>query len=287
MNLLLQRMLESHGFFEKADDDAGSINGMPGGQDKAPADEGKKTDEGEAKAPEVKSTDLEKEKAILLKDVMKWKEKAKNTEQEKEALNNQLSQFNKVLGDELSLEDIQKIISERKDAERQQLEKKGEYDRILQQIQDESKKKFDAVSNQVSEKDGLIKSLQQQLEEMSIGRSFSDSAFIRENSTLPPSIARKEFADYFDNVDGKIVAYDKPRGAKERTPLVDSEGKNKSFEDAIAHLYTSHPDSKDLLKSKRKPGSSSKSLENAESVAPKPKTREEKISAGLEKLSKG
>lgn len=294
MNLLLQRLLESRGYLDAADD-AGSPDGMSGGaQETEHNDDGDKSDDKSVESEGAsdddkgeKSDDGKKiadETAKLLKDVMKWKEKARTTESEKSKLASTVSRLQEVLGEDYSLDDVQKIIEEKKDAERKDLEKKGEYDRILEQMKEENKKALDEALGKNAESADVIKSLQNQLEEMSVGRAFSDSNFIRENSVLPASIARKEFANYFDNVDGELVAYDKPRGAKDRTPLVDAQGNNKSFEAAIADLYAKHPDSKDLLKSKRKPGAASKTESSSKGAKPAPKTSRDKIAAGLEKL---
>lgn len=284
-------LLEGQGIYLDAADDNGSQDGMTGG-DKSQENggesddkDGKSSGDGDKKSSDSdedkkgKGDEINDETAKLLKDVMKWKDRAKNTENANSELSKTLDKINSVLGDEYSIEDIEKIISDKKASEVKELEKKGEYDRIVQTMKEENDKKISTIESKNSETQVKLDEALQQLDKLTVGRAFSDSKFIKENSVLPASIARNEFGDHFEHEDGKIVAYDKPKGAKERTPLVDSQGNNKSFEDAIAHLYNSHPEKDNLLRSKRKPGSSSKTRE-----AGKPAERHLK---GVDKISKG
>lgn len=224
--------------------DAGE-GGEPGGE----GDEGDKGDKGD-KAKDPGSTMSDKE-AALLKDTMKWKGKAKDMESE-------LSDIKKALGD-LSPADVQKMIQERQDRERAELEKRGEYDRILEQVRGQHQEALQGKDTELNDLRTQLTQAQAQIEDLTVGQSFRGSEFVREKSTLPPSIAQREFADYFDFKDGQMVPHDKPRGAKDRTPLVDGNGKPKSFEQAIEELYAKHPDSKSLIKASMKPGAGSRS----------------------------
>lgn len=194
--------------------------------------------------------------AALIKDMMKWKEKAREAERKAEELNTTVASISATFGD-LKLDDVKALIEAQKDQERKKLEEKGEYDRIIQQVKEENEKAVVAKGEEVSTLQQQLNTLQGQIVEMTIGDSFSNSAFIGENSVLPPSIARKEFGTNFELVDGKIVGYDKPKGTAERTVIVNAQGDPKSFEEVIAQLYENHPDKKYLLKSKKKPGAAS------------------------------
>lgn len=277
MNRLMQMLLESRGIYMDAADDQGSHDGMPAGQDQESGESGDADmggessnesdngDDGSSSADNDgagEKSDVDDKTAKLIKDMMKWKDRAKTQESANQELSKSLDKFNSVLGEEYTLEDIEQIIAERKDAQLKEMEKKGEYDRILEQMKEENKKALDTVNESKAEAESRLQAALNKLDELTVGRAFSDSKFIKENSVLPASIARKEFGEYFEHEDGEIVAYDKPKGAKDRTRLVDKDGNNKSFEEAIAHLYNSHVDKDDLLKSKRKPGSKSKSTES-------------------------
>lgn len=187
--------------------------------------------------------------AKLLKEVMERKASEK-------ALKEQLAALTGTLGD-LKAEDIAKLVQEKKDRERADLEKRGEYDRILEQVKGEHAKVVQSLQAEIEALKGETSKRADELVELTVGRSFSESQFIRERSVLPASIARREFGAYVDLVDGKPVVHDKPRGAAERTPLVGADGKPKSFEEGIAQLYETHPDSKSLLKALGNPGAGS------------------------------
>lgn len=250
----------------------GSAGGEGEGQDgdKTPENQPGKNQPGSAGENEGDGDDnkpsksgLSDEAAKLLRDVMKHKDRAKQYEDELKVLKS-------ALGD-LKPEDVTTLVQQQKEQERLQLEKRGEYDRILEQVRQEQTREKTSLSEQINALREQLNERDAKIEEMTIGRSFSESAFIREKSRIPASIARKEFGTHVDLLDGQIVVFDKPRGAAERTPIVDANGGYKSFEEAIAHLYTSHPDSKDLIKAQGKPGSGSSTVDTGKKVEqPKP-----------------
>ena len=206
---------------------------------------------------------LTDEAAKLLRDVMKHKDRAKQAEE-------QLNALKGALGD-LKPEDVAALVAQQKEQERLNLEKRGEYDRILEQVRTEHTKEKGTLSEQIESLKAQLNERDSQIQEMTVGRSFAESAFIREQSKIPASIARKEFGAHVELVDGQVVVYDKPKGAADRTPLVDANGKYKAFEDAIAALYQAHPESASLIRAKGKPGSGSGNLDTGKKVeAPKP-----------------
>lgn len=310
MNELMMNLLVSRGYLAPADEN-GSNDGMKSSE-KANSDDGNKDagdngrendqdsgdkdskdDKGNSDDPDPdrskdskdKSDDkLDDKTAKVLKDLMKWKDKARSTEDQNKTLSTQLEKVQKVLGDDVTLDDVAELLKSRKDEETKELERKGEYDRIVEQMKTENQKSVDSLSEQNAELVKANEALLAQIDDMTIGRAFSDSSFIREDSLLPPSIARKEFAPYVDFVDGSMVVYDKPRGAKERTPIVDANGDAKSFELGMADLFAKHPDSKSLLRSKRKPGAGSKSQDSAGGKTIEKRSSSDKIQSGLRKL---
>lgn len=203
-------------------------------------------DKGGDKDGKPKPSDAE---AKLLKDLMGHKSKAKELE-------TQLTALKGALGD-VSVDDIKTILAERKENARKELEKRGEYDRILEQVKTEHAKELDTLKAELDSTKLLVSQKDETLVEMTVGRAFSESPFIREKSLIPPSIARKEFGTHVDLVDGVAVVYDKPRGSAERTPIVGADGKPKSFEDGIQALYASHPDGAGLIRAQGKPGAGS------------------------------
>lgn len=201
--------------------------------------------------------------AALLKEVMekktalnKAKEEAKQLQTAKAELETKLKQF-----DGIDLEEIQNLVKERKEREVAELEKKGEWDRLKAQMLEAHNKELDRVR---SESETKIKELQEitgkstkQIHELTIGRSFSESTFIREDLTLTPNKARVIYGSHFELQDGKIVAFDKPAGDANRTMLIDGDGEPLGFDKAIAKLVEVDPDRDNLLRSKMRAGSGS------------------------------
>ena len=70
---------------------------------------------------------------------------------------------------------------------------------------------------------------------------------------------QKIYGEHFEvGEDGKMVAYDKPSGAKERTKIVDRDGNPASFDVALQRIIDSDPDKDTIIRSKVREGSDSK-----------------------------
>lgn len=264
---------------EQAGPDGGDGGGAPSGDnpptetpEQKPAVEPNPAPKADDPAPEDKPK-LSDTEAKLLREVMQFKATNKTLEAS-------LNELKSVLGD-VKPEDVRALLQERAERERAELEAKGEYQRILEQVKQENEREKGTLSTRLSELQEALSQRDRQIEEMTVGRSFYESAFIRENSVITPSMARKEFGEHFDLVDGKVVAYDKPRGAAERTPIVDAQGNPKSFEDAVQALYAAHPESKHLLKPKGKPGAGSNTVD----AGKKPENPEAKQAYGVSRIS--
>ncbi len=233
-------------------------------------------------APKDKPDD---EKAQLIKDVMKWKEKARESQTELQAAKavaDQLAKLKEAVG-ETSVDELKALVEQRKEAERLKAEEKGEYERIVAQMKEENKKRVQEIEDKAKAALEELKSKESVIQSLTIGRAFSDSAFVRESSTLPPSIAQKEFGDFFEFENGRLVPYDKPRGAEKRTKLVTEDGEPKSFEEAIEVLFNAHPESKSLLRTKRKSGAGSGSDTQTGGGSPIKAYGVAKIARGLQK----
>jgi hypothetical protein len=234
---------------EKADKEAA---------DKAAAEAAAKAAEEEAeKKKGGKLSDSERE---LLHESMERKKQLREAKAELAKANERLKAFEGVDPAELK-----KLVQAQKDAEKKaeeakiaEAEKRGEFDRV-------KKAMADAHKAELEKKDGELTSTKSQLDkalgtidELTVGAAFSNSQYVRENTVLTPSIARNTFGTHVDRVNGQLVVYDKPRGAADRTPLVDSAGSNLGFDAGIQVLVEKHPDRDSLVRSKLRDGAQSR-----------------------------
>lgn len=236
----------------------------------------------EEKQPE-KTSSLTDAEAKLLKENMKKKAQI-------EDLRNQVEKLKKVasayegLG---SLEDIKTILETKKQEETKALEAKGEWEKLKKQMGEDHAK---AMAEEHAKVEALTKQYQESLNkiiELTIGSEFANSRFINEELTLTPAKARVIYGDYFDLQDGKIIGYDKPRGAQGRTAYVDQFGNTLDFNEALKKIVMADPDVESLLKSKARSGAGSGSAKTTSvKQANLPKTGQEKIYAGIGALFK-
>jgi hypothetical protein len=247
---------------QKEADDKAAADKLKGEQENADADKNKPG----------KPSDAE---AKLLKEVMALKTKAA-------AAADELKAYKDAAG-ESKPDELKALIEAKKEADRLALEKRGEYDRILEQVKGEHTKEVTTLNDRIAALELQLSEKDNSLVELTVGRAFSDSPFIREKSLIPASLARKEFGAHVDIVDGAAVVYDKPRGASDRTPLVDGAGKPKSFEEGIQALYSTHPEAAALIRAAGKPGSGS----NTTDLGGKKPDDQKEISAGAGRIAAG
>lgn len=192
----------------------------------------------------------------LLAEVMAKKNKIKELE-------TNLARF-----DGIDPDAVRALLDEKRTAELTAEEAKGNFSRVKEMMVAEHEKATKTLqetiadlTTKLSEKDGTIN-------ELTIGRSFSESKFIGEDLVLPRTKARAIYSSHFDVVDGKIVGFDKPAGAKERTQIVGTDGNPVPFEDAIKRIVDADPEKDSLYRDKSKPGanSSSKKIEAGKEV---------------------
>lgn len=255
---LVKQQLQGRGYWNQADEDGGQGGG--GGSDAGADDAGDQNDGGDdsgdngsdegadkaEKKAEKKPSDAE---AKLLKDMMKWKNQARE-------LQNQLSEVNRRF-DGIDPDAVKSLLQEREEAENKKLEAKGDFERLKQKMADAQKAELQKKQEEIDALKSQLGGLSGTINELTVGQSFSQSKFIAEELTLTPAKARIVYGDHFDVVDGKVVAYDKPRSASERTPIVDANGEPVSFEAAIQKLVDADPDRDHLKKAKGKPGAGS------------------------------
>lgn len=202
--------------------------------------------------------------AKLLKEVMQKKEALRIAQEEAAAAKTRLAEF-----DGIDVAEVKKLLAEKRTAEEAALAAKGDFDTLKARMAEEHaratgtlQEQITALQAQLSSKDGVIN-------ELSIGTQFSQSEFISKETTLPPTKARALYGNHFDVVEGKVVAFDKPRGETGRAPIVDQYGNGLSFDAAMTKIIEADPDKDSLLRSKVKPGAGSGSKTTTNPPAPK------------------
>jgi len=243
---------------------------------------GAEDDDGEDGNKETKTEEKSKvsdAEAKLLKELMKHKEAAKKAAAEKKALEE------KYAG--LDVDEIKALLAKREEDETNALEKKGEYDRLLAKQREAADAKIKEALEKAEKAEQDKATLLKQIEALTTGNAFSNSKFVTEKLTLTPAKAKALYGSHFDFVDGKMVAYDKPRGEADRTPIVDATGETVSFEAAIEAIINEDPDKDYLIKADIKPGAASKQS-NVEKKPQYPQFADttDKIAAGLEAFNK-
>lgn len=232
----------------------GGQGGEPPAKDpsKEPGAEGGKGGEG-GQGGEGGKPKLSDNEAQLLKDMMKHKETAKSEKAAREALEAKLKEF-----DGIDPTAVRELLAKQQKAHEEELEKKGQWDALKQNMikaHSEDKAKLEA---QITELQGALKSRDNTIDELTIGSQFSNSKFLKEETTLASAAkARALYGNHFELVDGVLTAFDKPKGAQSRAPLVDASGNALDFDSAMRKIIESDPDKDALLRTAAKPGAGS------------------------------
>lgn len=218
--------------------------------------------------------------ADLLKENMKRKEKERS-------LTDQLSKYGDIDPERARqlLEAEQAAEDARRKAEQAEMERRGEFDAVKKQM-------IEAHQTELAERDKRYSvlekenaALKSQLVEMTVGASFSSSAFLRDKVLMTPAKARVIYGSHFEvGEDGNVVGYDKPAGQKERAVLVDGEGKPLPFESAIERILRADPEADALMRSEAKQGAGSNSKPTHKVNQPKNKSTMDKLASGLGKI---
>lgn len=180
---------------------------------------------------------------------------------------------------------VKKLLSEQKTAEEKALEAKGDWERLKARMAEEHGKEITTLQAQLAEANAKITNTVGTINDLSVGTQFAQSKFIAEELTLTPAKARVIYGNHFEVEDGKVVGYDKPKGASNRTAMVDQYGNAVSFEEALKKIVEADPEKDELLKSKVKPGAGSESKKPAGTSKPEVNTDGiSKIASGLKGL---
>lgn len=300
MNLRIQKMMKLHRLMDAAGEHGSDGGGTGTGAGASAAGEGGSegaggsTDGGNGGASgddqggkqgeqgENKPSDAE---AKLLKDVMRHKKRAGELEAQLAQVNEKLKQF-----EGIDVTKVREMLAAQEEAERKGMEARGEYDRLIKQMGERHTQEKTQLLGQLEERDRTTRTLQAQIAELTVGNAFASSKFVQEDLTLTPTKARVIYGSHFEFKDGKVVGYDKPAGAVERTILVDATGEPLSFEEAMKKIIEADPDRDQLIRSKMRPGAGSttqsKVSKKADDAASKNLTGVDRIAAGLAALAK-
>ncbi|HGL3854471.1 TPA: DUF6651 domain-containing protein [Klebsiella aerogenes] len=245
----------------------------------APADdlEGLSAEELIAKVREERKTS-----ATLLKESMK----RKSNEQ---TLKERLDKYGDI-APERALELVQAESAAekaRQDAERLELERRGEFDAVKKQMVEAHGKDLEGRDARIAELEAEIAGMKSKLVEKTIGTSFGESQFLREKVLMTPTKARVIYGSHFEiGEDGQVVGYDKPAGAKDRAVMVDGQGVPLAFESAIERILRADPESDALLRSEAKQGAHSQTTTKPKLNTEAKKSTLDKLTAGIGKLNK-
>ncbi|WP_439823931.1 DUF6651 domain-containing protein [Aeromonas caviae] len=224
--------------------------------------EGNNDDKGEGEDGKGKPSDRE---AQLLKESMSRKEKIGQLEA-------RLAEFEGI--DPKAFREMQERLQAFDQKERDQVNAKlveqgrfdealaamrAEHEGVLNQVRTQSSAELQAANQEREQLRAQLSAYQAQIEDLTVGAAFGNSAFIREElvQAMNPERSRRLYGDHFDIVEGKVVGYDKPRGQDGRAPLVDKDGQPVSFDEAFKRVLSSQSDYETLIRSSAKPGAGS------------------------------
>lgn len=217
------------------------------------------------------------EEAKLLKEVMQKKEKLKTQETELTDLKSKLKAF-----DGIDLEQVSKLVKNAAEVETKKLEDKGAWDKLKTQMVEQQETEKNGLKTTIEELTGKLNGSNETINKLTVGHAFDASKYIGEKLTLTPGKARIIYGLNFDVEDGVVIAFDKPKGASGRTPLVDSSGNGLGFEAAIQKIVDSDPDRDHMVKSQIKPGADSKTNNDKVNKKDVPLTGMDRIAAALD-----
>ena len=187
--------------------------------------------------------------AKLLKEVMKLKNSLKEREEA-------LSRYGDVDADTVKtmLEEKKQREDELKAAEEKRLRDAGDFDALKKSMSEQHARELKAQIDALQAERGKLSQYQRTIEELTVGQSFGNSSFLRDETLLTPAKARKLYGEYFDTENGVVKPYNKERGQDGREPLVTSSGEPLSFDEAMKRIIEADPDRERLLRSKAKQG---------------------------------
>jgi hypothetical protein len=285
MNLaqLFRMGMINKGYMAPVNDTTGDGgDGGSGSQDEA-GGEGKGGEEGEGSD---KPTDREAE---LLREVMKKKEKIESLSSQNTELSQKFEELSTRFSgiDPDAVKTLQEELEQRKaeDAKRreQELEGNGDWKTLKTELEEKHQSTINQIIEQKDTKfKGELAALQAELEEarkqaqgqssvieeLTIGNAFNTSQFVGKQLIPSSAKVRKLYGEHFDVVNGQVQAFDKPRGAEKRHPLIDGDGKPLNFEMALQKIVESDPDKDTILRATQVSGSGSDTNNRTTTAAP-------------------
>ena len=280
---LVKRALIARGYWGENTGDDGSGAGANGGSNGDGNGSGNNSGDsngasgnpidgaGDSGAKNNKPSDSE---AKLLKEVMTRKAREKALEEEISGLKTKLVQF-----DGINVDEVKALLESQKAKKEKDLEEKGQWDALKQQMREENEKIVSAKDKSINELSQELAKSNELIQKLTIEHEFASSTFITKDTHLSPRKAKVIYGEYFEVEDGKVVPYNKPAGEKDRAPMVDEKGEVLPFKDAIVKIIESDPDKNLILKSKMKPGANS----STSSTSGKAPNQQESLS-GIDKI---
>jgi hypothetical protein len=215
------------------------------------------------------SKTLADEKVKLLREVMDKKNKLKEAQAATTAAQDALKAF-----DGVNVAKYRELLKKEQDAELAAAEAKGDFEAVKTAMATAHSAEKKTLEDRIAELEGKLGDKDKTIDTLTIGNDFGSSVFIRESLTLTPTKARQLYGDHFELKDGRTIAYDKPKGAADRKPVVDGSGNPLSFDEAFKRIIDLDPDKESMLKAKVTPGGGSNHQAQAKPV-------EKKAPAGL------
>lgn len=233
--------------YRQADDGGGGgvIDETPASSDSA----AQSVTDDVVKAQEAKVDD---ESVKIKSELSKAKQQLDKANKLQKELQDKLKHF-----EGLDANEVRALLEDKKKAEVDQLAKKGEFERLSKMMSEEHKKELTAKEEALRQYQEELTKKERIIKELTIGQAFNASQFIKDETVdyFSSTFARKIYSDYFDVEDGRVVAYDKERGASDRTPLVRGDGSPLSFDEALKKLVDSSNERDFIIRAKLKPGS--------------------------------
>jgi hypothetical protein len=199
---------------------------------------------------------LAAEKAKLLREVMDKKTKLKDAEKKASDAAAALAAY-----EGIDPAKVKELIKKEQDAERSAAEARGDFDRVKTMMAEEHAKNTKSLEERIADLEGKLSEKDRTIDTLTIGNDFGQSAYIKDTLTLTPAKARQLYGEHFEVKEGRTVAYDKPKSAANRNPLVDASGNPLVFDEAFKRIIEADPDKETLLKAKVNPGSGSNSAQ--------------------------
>jgi hypothetical protein len=222
----------------------------------------KAAEEAEAKriADEKKAGKLTDKEYEFLTDALKHKKTAREAQQKADELVERVKAF-----EGLDAAAVKKLVKDQaaaekaaKDAELKAAEAAGDVERIKKMMGEEHNKVVSELQAKLDELNGVVKTKDTTIEDLTVGSAFSQSTYIANELVLTPQIARTVYSGHFDVVNGKVVPFDKSRGEAGRTQLVNATGAALSVDEALKKIVEASPDRDRLVRSKIAAGAGSK-----------------------------